>query len=404
MRRREMVVEHRINLFRIGYFVLFAVLDSVVGFQQYQLGAGLLAGGMAVSIVMIGFFYFIHRHTAGPVYRPWIKYLAIGFDYAILAGAIVLFHEAGSMLEAEDYNKLAPYFRGEWSILFALMFILINFSSGLRYGGMIVLYSTILALVANGYILVTGNISGQLLLYTMVITALSGVITYFISQNISQLFIKFLQRKRLMRFLSRDMVARLDAGEINVELGGEMREVTILISDLRGFTSFSESRDPQLVVKKLNEYFTAMTEVIFHHGGTIDKFLGDGILAVFGAPVPMSDHARGGVLAAQEMQGALVKLNQRWVQQGHDELKMGIGLHTGEVLVGNVGSPERMEYTVIGDPVNLTSRIEGLTKTFDRPILFSEKTRTQLSPDIEVAFVTETQVRGRDGVTRLYSI
>ena len=116
---------------------------------------------------------------------------------------------------------MAPYFHGEWSILFALMFVMINFSSGLRYGGMIVLYSTVLALVVNGYILVSGNVSGQLLIYTMVITALSGALTYFVSRNISQLFIKFLQRKRLMRFLSRDMVARLDAGEIDVAAGNE---------------------------------------------------------------------------------------------------------------------------------------------------------------------------------------
>ena len=404
LHKREMLVENRINRFRIGYFLLFALMDTAVGLDQFELSAGLVLIVVVAMMLFAAFTYFIHRCTSGPQYYPWIKYLAVSFDYSMLVGIIAVFHLWGNLLPTDDYARLAPYFEGEWSLLFALIFTVINIASGLRFGSPIVLFSTTLTLLINAYILYFGNITGQLFVYAMVASILSGVLTYFISRNTSLLFIKFLQRKRLMRFLPRDMVSQLDAGEITLELGGEMREVTVLISDIRGFTSFSEGKDPQYIVTLLNEYFTEMTHIIRQHQGMVDKFIGDGILAVFGAPLDNSQHCQCGVKAALEMQVALGKLNQRWAEEGHSHLDMGIGIHTGNVLVGNVGSPERMEYTVIGDTVNLTSRIEGLTKSLDRPILISEPLRNSLPDYIAVEFVTETQVRGRDAITKLFAV
>ena len=404
MHRREMLVENRINRVRAGYFLLFFLMDSFVALDQYEFGPGAIATGAFVTIFMFGLFYAIHRLTTGAVYHSWIKYMSVSIDYLVLGGAFVVYHNFGHYLSAGDQETLGQFFQGEWVMLFALMFILINIASGLRFGRSIVLYSTVLTLAVNAYILYFGQIADQLFVYTMIVSAFSGVLTDALSKNIGQLFVKFLQRKRLMRFLSKDVVARFDAGEIDMELGGEMRVVTVLISDIRGFTSFSEGKDPQFVVKMLNEYLTGMTDVIFRHGGTIDKFIGDGILAVFGAPLDIEDHGLCAVQAANEMQLALDTLNKQWGKEGLVSLKMGIGLHSGEVLVGNIGSPERMEYTVIGDVVNLTSRIEGLTKSLGVPILFSEQLQSLLPETFQSEFVTETQVRGRDGLTRLYTL
>ena len=200
------------------------------------------------------------------------------------------------------------------------------------------------------------------------------------------------------------MVRKLDDGRMTLALGGQSLEVTILISDLRGFTRLAEGKDPQFVVAALNTYLTTMTEVVFKHGGTIDKFLGDGILAVFGAPLARDDHACAALMAAVEMQRRLGDLNARALPGDLGPLQMGIGLHSGTVVAGNIGSLERMEYTVIGDTVNLAARIESLTKQYQREILFSESLYPALPPDLSASFVAETAVRGRQGLVRLYAI
>jgi adenylate cyclase len=171
---------------------------------------------------------------------------------------------------------------------------------------------------------------------------------------------------------------------------------------VRGFTRLAEHRDPQEVVSTMNEYFTRMTAVIQAHGGTIDKFIGDAILAVFGAPVPRPDHALRAIQAAREMQAALEQLNAPRVASGLPPLQMGIAVHTGTVLAGNVGSPERMEYTVMGDAVNVTARIEELNKTYGTRILLSETTYAKVG-DMAARFIGAVTLRGRDDPIRLYA-
>jgi adenylate cyclase len=184
----------------------------------------------------------------------------------------------------------------------------------------------------------------------------------------------------------------------DLRLGGELAVVTVLFSDIRGFTSFSETREPDEVIEVLNRYLTTMTDVILRHGGTLVAFMGDGIMAVFGAPIAMDDHADRAYAAAREMAGPALDEFNAWLRsegQGHG-FRIGVGLNSGAVMAGNVGSQKRLEYTVIGDTTNTASRIEGMTKGTPHMIMLSESTRMMMTrehPDLEE--MAEMDVRGR---------
>ena len=175
------------------------------------------------------------------------------------------------------------------------------------------------------------------------------------------------------RYVSPDVVEELMGNSGNIGLGGQRQLVTIMFCDIRGFTAYSENKQPEQVVNRLNEYLTVLTKIVFRHGGTLDKYLGDGLMAIFGAPVYYPDHIRRAIQAAVEMQEEVEELNKAWTKKNEPPLMIGVGINTGSVLVGNVGSPERMDYTVIGEDVNLASRVEGLTKTFGQLIIISER-------------------------------
>ena len=193
----------------------------------------------------------------------------------------------------------------------------------------------------------------------------------------------------------------------DLRLGGERELVTVLFSDIRGFTGFSETRSPEIVIEVLNRYLTSMTDVILKHGGTLVTFMGDGIMAVFGAPIPTDDHADRALAAAREMAGpALDRFNEWLRSEGHgDGFRIGIGLNSGAVMAGNVGSERRLEYTVIGDTTNTASRIEGMTKGTPHTIYVSESTRLMLvgaHPDLE--HVDELEIRGRRAKVVIWTI
>jgi adenylate cyclase len=180
--------------------------------------------------------------------------------------------------------------------------------------------------------------------------------------------------------------------------------VTILTSDVRGFTSLSEASDPLELVQLLNEYFTVMVEIVMKHEGTLDKFIGDAILAVYGAPLsagPEEDALRA-VRTAVEMRAELAKLQERWKAQGRPPIKIGIGINSGEVIVGNIGSPRRMEYTVIGDVVNVACRVESLNKDLGTDILITESVYELVRRHVEVEHMETRAVRGRSKNTELY--
>jgi adenylate cyclase len=189
-----------------------------------------------------------------------------------------------------------------------------------------------------------------------------------------------------------------------VSLGGESLKVTILFTDIRSFTTLSEKMDPQQLVGLLNEYFTEMVGIVMHEDGVVDKYIGDAIMAVFGAPVPKPQDAVNAVRAAVRMRRALFDLNQKLAERGRPGLRTGIGIHTGEVVAGNIGSEKRMEYTVIGDAVNLASRLESNTKDLGVNILISEDTYALTKHVIEVRPMREITVKGRGAPVMTYEV
>ncbi|MCX8022651.1 MAG: adenylate/guanylate cyclase domain-containing protein [Syntrophorhabdaceae bacterium] len=183
------------------------------------------------------------------------------------------------------------------------------------------------------------------------------------------------------------------------KLGGERREITVMFSDVRGFTTFSERHEPEQVVTILNEYLGEMTHIIFEWDGTLDKFVGDEIVAFWGAPIPQENHAELAVLCTLHMAKRLSELHTKWISEGKDPLRAGFGLNTGEVIVGNIGAEgKKMDYTVIGDNVNLGARVEGLTRKYDADIIITESTLNALRKPISEGRLKGIKFEGLDMV------
>ncbi|MBI1871681.1 MAG: adenylate/guanylate cyclase domain-containing protein [Chlamydiae bacterium] len=212
-------------------------------------------------------------------------------------------------------------------------------------------------------------------------------------------------KKAFRHYVSGSVMEKVLKDPKTLALGGKREDLTVLFSDIRQFSSYCERNAPETVVSILNEYFDAMTEIIFKYGGTLDKYLGDGMLAIFGAPLPLErDHALCAVEAAFEMQKKLKGLHEKWIREGWEPLSMGVGINTGPMVVGNMGSSHVMNYTVIGDQVNLAARIEGLTRQFNVEIIISEATYQRVSPQWLGRSLGEVKVKGREKGVSIYAI
>jgi len=230
-----------------------------------------------------------------------------------------------------------------------------------------------------------------------------GMLFYrYLTEEKQKLWIK----KVLRQYLPQSVMEELLDNPEKLTLGGERRELTVLFSDVQAFTAFCEKKSPEEVVHRLNQYMDAMTEAIFNNSGTLDKYVGDAIVAFFGAPgnEHRDDHAEHAVRAALEMQRKLLKLQQQWEHKGEQVLNAGIGLNTGQMLVGNMGSTNVFDYTVVGDEVNLGARVEALTRKYNVPIIITESTRKKVEHLFQTKQLGEETVKGRQKPVKVYTI
>jgi adenylate cyclase len=234
------------------------------------------------------------------------------------------------------------------------------------------------------------------------VIAAEAAISFDNARSHEELSRRVVERKALERFMSSSIVEKILANPDQIHLGGENQTATILFADIRGFTRMSEKMAPPKVVELLNEYFSEMTDLIFDNGGTLDKYLGDGIMAVFGAPITRPDDAARAVKTAVEMHRALAQLNQEWEARGEPQMHAGIGVNTGPVTAGNIGSSRRMDYTVIGDAVNLASRL--CSNAAGSQILVSDSTFNLLGGSLPARKLQPVRVKGRETPVEVYEI
>ena len=204
------------------------------------------------------------------------------------------------------------------------------------------------------------------------------------------------------KYVAREVRDEVLSGRI--PLDGEMKEVTILFADLRDFTPMTESHDPKLVVKIMNSYFKEMADAIQQEGGLVLQFLGDEIYAVFGAPISRTDHPDRACRAGVAMSQRLIELNKGFATHGWPSLRHGIGIHTGEAIAANMGSPDRLSYLLVGDTVNLASRLQDLTKDMGEEIIISKATRSRLGEGIPLKELPATRVKGKSQPVEIYAL
>lgn len=195
-----------------------------------------------------------------------------------------------------------------------------------------------------------------------------------------------------------------DLMQNDIGLGGQNKDVVVFFSDIRGFTSFSENKSPEEVVQMLNEYFGVMVGIINKHGGVVDKFIGDAIMAVWGAPKTSDKDAFNALTACLKMRSALAELNEKRIARGDVPIQIGMGLHAGKAISGTIGSDERMEYTVIGNTVNTGSRIEASTKAFGSDLLISESVHDKIADQFLIEYAGSAEVKGRTDALKMFKV
>ncbi len=287
-------------------------------------------------------------------------------------------------------------------LLFALLpaFLFSRFSP--LNGGIVSLALFCGYTVIVNWLFVNRNIAGALAapLFSLGFSYVGLMFYNYVSEEKEKRWIK----NTFSQYLSARVLESIMADPDKLKLGGTREAMTVLFSDIRGFTTISESLQPEEVVELLNEYLTKMVEVVFRHDGTLDKFIGDAVMAFWGAPAKQADHEKKAVLCALDMMEELHKLQEKWKNEGRKIIDIGIGVNTGEMVVGNIGSRQKMQFTIIGDNVNLGSRLEGLNKEFKTHIIISESTWNAVKDAVNTRPLGEVKVKGKEIAVKIFEV
>ncbi len=320
---------------------------------------------------------------------------------------------AGPEIQAAAIQTVLDDFplRGAPGWLDGLLIVVLGLAGALATARLSPLRGAICGLVAAALLLVAAQLAFGAGLIVSLLYPLAALLLGVVGALGVSVAVGAFERERVRDMFARfvpeavvdDVLARVDD---ELRLGGERRIVTVMFSDIRGFTTYSEDRTPEEVIEVLNRYLTVMSDVILDHGGTLIAYMGDGIMATFGAPTEQVDHADRALGAAREMAGPALEQVNAWLRErGGQDFKIGIGLNSGPVMAGNVGSERRMEYTTIGDTTNTASRLESMTKGSEHTIFLADSVKSMLTSErSDLVRVDAMRVRGKDEPVVVWSV
>jgi adenylate cyclase len=378
--------ERRAALARLVMIAMFAVVSNLGGRHDFTQ----IAVGLVYTVYAVGTLVALRRiHGGNPSRSLWRPLILTVVDFSMISTMALL-----------DIAHGAPFSPGQHVIASAIVMSFAVARTSLVH----VAASVGLALVSYA---IVGSHSGQLHSHITVFVMGGYLVLAFMigitNRAVSRMFQGLRQRDNLTRFLPRQVAERVIAHGPGA-LAPIEREITVLFSDIRGFTGMSEGMGPTEVLAMLDDYFGRMSQIVKGHDGVVGKFMGDGLLAYWGVPDRLDDHAVRAVRAARDMRRAVRELNQHRGLSGQAPIRIGIGIHTGNVAAGMLGGTLQAEYTVIGDAVNVASRVEGLTKEHDVDVLVSETTWTQLPEPRRGDRIASAEIRGRKEPVVLYTI
>lgn len=301
-------------------------------------------------------------------------------------------------------------FRPEWARFFDLLAILlVGLATGLVLPRIRAAFSLLLILVLFvGYWLVSQVLFVRHGMWLNVVYPLLTMVIVYTAVTLYRYIVEEREKRKIRSafsfYVTPSVVNEMLKNPDKLKLGGDKKELSVLFSDIRGFTSLAEEMEPETLVSLLNEYLTEMTDVVFEFEGLLDKYIGDAIMAVFGAPLEQSDHPLRACRTALKMLDRLAKVQQRWEAEGTPRLDIGIGINTGPMVVGNMGSDRRFDYTVMGDSVNLASRLEGINKEYGTQVVISEFTYNWVKDDFFCRELDAVRVKGRARPAKIYEL
>jgi class 3 adenylate cyclase len=410
------------NLLRIVYMTIWMV--AVIAAAPIHLPC-FQAANIAGGLLWLGFGVLYHRYLMRHPYRPALKYLSTTVDALIITSIMFVYHGCGGY----STTLKSPTF---------MNYLLVVPLTALRLDPRLVLYAGALVIACYAGLLASmlvlepvefGSVSDIFttprinavyelfkVTYLLTLSLLTFVLVGSVRRLVELRGAEMQRRLReeaerqaaqtlLRRYVSDQVADAVLADPSQSALGGRSADVTILFADLDRFTPWSEASEPEDIVDVLNEYFTAMEQIIFRHGGTLKQFVGDEIMVMFGAPFPQPDPEARAVRVAVEMKARLAELRRGWRERGlRVDLDVKIGIHCGRVVVGNVGSPRRTEYAAVGDAVNVASRVMQLGPVVGHPILITEDVYTRAASAARVREFPAQSVKGRSAAVRVYGV
>ena len=383
----SLVGERRNSIARLVMIAMFGIVSNASGGTdryQFFVGFGYTVFGLVTLYVVF------RRIKAATVERSRVVPSIITVVDIAFVTALAFF----------DMRRGDPFGPGQHAIAAS---ILITFAVT-RTSVWHVVLATVLAMLSHTFLAdLEGVLETEKTVFVLGGMAVLGFMVALTNRAVSPMFAGLRQRDNLTRFMPRQVAERVLRQGPDA-LAPVEREITVLFSDIRGFTSMSEGLSPREVLAMLDDYFGRMGQIVKGHDGVIGKFMGDGLLAFWGVPDRLPDHAQRAVRAARDMRKAVRELNQHRETQGLPPIAIGIGIHTGPVAAGMLGGKLQAEYTVIGDAVNVASRVEGLTKEHDVDVLISETTWAQLPEPRRGERLASVAIRGRKQPIVLYTV